>query len=85
MVSPRQTTLAIVASGQIGVSSPGRFHPANEIAKCNDLTDKPFAVKLTLLPILAAPDFPGDIKAVIEGGVKLVETAGRNRFRSCRI
>lgn len=51
---------------------------ANEIAKCHDLTDKPFAVNLTFLPIIAAPDFPGYVKAVIDGGVKVVETAGRN-------
>ena len=51
---------------------------ANEIAKCNDLTDKPFAVNLTFLPVLKEPDYPGYVKAIIEGGVKVVETAGRN-------
>ncbi len=51
---------------------------ANEIAKCNDLTDKPFAVNLTFLPIVTTPDYPGYVKAIIEGGVKVVETAGRS-------
>jgi len=51
---------------------------ASEIAKCNDLTDKPFAVNLTFLPTVTSPDYPGYIKAIIEGGVKVVETAGRN-------
>lgn len=51
---------------------------ANEIAKCNDLTDKPFAVNLTFLPTVASPDYPGYVKAIIQGGVKVVETAGRN-------
>ncbi len=51
---------------------------ANEIAKCKDLTDKPFAVNLTFLPTVNAPDYPGYVKAIIEGGVKVVETAGRN-------
>ncbi|MEM6545571.1 MAG: nitronate monooxygenase family protein [Pseudomonadota bacterium] len=51
---------------------------ANEIAKCNDLTDKPFAVNLTFLPIVNTPDYPGYVNAIIEGGVKVVETAGRN-------
>lgn len=51
---------------------------ANEIAKCNDLTDKPFAVNLTFLPTVSSPDYPGYIKSIIEGGVKVVETAGRN-------
>ncbi len=51
---------------------------ANEIAKCKDMTDKPFAVNLTFLPTVNAPDYPGYVKATIEGGVKVVETAGRN-------
>ena len=51
---------------------------ANEIAKCRDLTDKPFAVNLTFLPTVSSPDYPGYVKAIIEGGVTVVETAGRN-------
>lgn len=51
---------------------------ANEIARCRDMTDKPFAVNLTFLPSLSSPDYPGYIKAIIEGGVKYVETAGRS-------
>lgn len=51
---------------------------ANEIAKCRDLTDKPFGVNLTFLPTLNPPDYPAYIKSIIDGGVKIVETAGRN-------
>ena len=51
---------------------------ANEIARCKDMTDKPFAVNLTFLPSLKQPDYPGYVKAIIEGGVNVVETAGRN-------
>jgi len=51
---------------------------ANEIARCHDMTDKPFGVNLTILPTLTPPDYPGLVKAVIDGGVKVVETAGRN-------
>lgn len=50
----------------------------NEIRKCKLLTDKPFAVNLTFLPSLATPDYPGYVKVIIEEGVKVVETAGRN-------
>ncbi len=42
------------------------------------MTDKPFGVNLTFLPALKAPDYPGYIRAIVEGGVKIVETAGRN-------
>ncbi len=51
---------------------------AKEIAKCNELTDKPFGVNLTFLPTVSSPDYPGYIKAIIEGGVRIVETAGRS-------
>ncbi|MEL7188449.1 MAG: nitronate monooxygenase family protein [Pseudomonadota bacterium] len=51
---------------------------ANEIARCKDMTDKPFGVNITILPTLTPPDYPGIVKAVIEGGVPVVETAGRN-------
>lgn len=51
---------------------------AKEIAKCNGLTEKPFGVNLTFLPGFAAPPYPEYIKAIIEGGVKIVETAGRS-------
>lgn len=51
---------------------------ANEIARCKDMTDKPFGVNITFLPSLTPPDYPAIVKTVIEGGVKIVETAGRN-------
>ncbi len=51
---------------------------AEEIAKCREMTDKPFGVNLTFLPMVNTPDYPGYVKAIIEGGVKAVETAGNN-------
>lgn len=51
---------------------------SNEIARCHEMTDKPFGVNLTFLPTVTTPDYPGYIRAIIEGGVKIVETAGRN-------
>jgi nitronate monooxygenase len=42
------------------------------------MTDKPFAVNLTFLPSLTPPDYPGLIKEIIDAGVPVVETAGRN-------
>jgi nitronate monooxygenase len=51
---------------------------ANEIRRCRELTDKPFGVNLTFLPIVSTPDYPGYIRAIVEGGVKVVETAGNN-------
>ncbi|MCK1387068.1 nitronate monooxygenase family protein [Bradyrhizobium sp. 21] len=51
---------------------------AKEIARCRDMTDKPFGVNLTFLPTFAAPPYPEYIAAIVEGGVKSVETAGRS-------
>jgi nitronate monooxygenase len=51
---------------------------SKEIARCHKMTDQPFGVNLTFLPTVAAPDYPGFIKAIIDGGIKIVETAGRN-------
>jgi NAD(P)H-dependent flavin oxidoreductase YrpB (nitropropane dioxygenase family) len=51
---------------------------ANEIARCKDMTDKPFGVNLTFLPILNQPDYPGLVRVIIKGGVSVVETAGNN-------
>ena len=51
---------------------------AAEISKCRAMTDKPFGVNLTFLPMVNTPDYPGYVRAIIEGGVKAVETAGNN-------
>jgi NADH:quinone reductase (non-electrogenic) len=51
---------------------------AKEIARCRDMTDKPFGVNLTFLPAFTAPPYPEYIAAIVEGGVKIVETAGRS-------
>ncbi len=61
-----------------GLTQPNPDALANEIARCRAMTDKPFGVNLTFLPIVNTPDYPGYIRAIIEGGVKIVETAGNN-------
>ena len=51
---------------------------AKEIVRCRKMTGKPFGVNLTFLPTVTSPDYPGYIDAIIDNGVKIVETAGRN-------
>ena len=51
---------------------------AKEIARCRDMTDKPFGVNLTFLPTFSAPPYPEYIAAIKEGGIRIVETAGRS-------
>lgn len=73
---------AVSNAGGLGIitgltqKTPGDL--ANEIARCRDMTDKPFGVNLTFLPTVNAPDYPGYVRAIIEGGVTVVETAGNN-------
>ena len=61
-----------------GLTQPSPKDLANEIARCHDMTDKPFGVNLTFLPGFANPDYPGYIQSIVDGGVKIVETAGRS-------
>ena len=42
---------------------------AKEIARCRDMTDKPFGVNLTFLPTLSSPPYPEYIGAIRDGGV----------------
>lgn len=49
-----------------------------EIKRCKTLTSKPFGVNLTFLPTVTSPDYPGYIRAILDNGIKAVETAGNN-------
>lgn len=49
-----------------------------EIARCKDMTSAPIGVNLTFLPTLSPPDYPAYVQEIIKGGIKVVETAGRN-------
>jgi nitronate monooxygenase len=51
---------------------------AAEIARCQAMTDKPIGVNITFLPTLTPPDYPGLFQAIIDSGVRIVETAGNN-------
>jgi len=51
---------------------------AREIARCREMTDQPIGVNLTFLPTFSKPPYPEYIAALIEGGVRIVETAGRS-------
>lgn len=48
----------------------------SEIELCRKLTPKPFAVNLTLLPAINPPPYADYVTAIIESGIKIVETAG---------
>ena len=47
-----------------------------EIDRCRKMTDKPFGVNMTVFPTINPPDYKGYAQAIIDSGVKVVETAG---------
>ena len=51
---------------------------AAEIERCRTMTAKPFGVNLTFLPSVKPPDYPGFVRAIIDSGVTIIETAGNN-------
>ncbi len=52
-----------------------------EIERCRSMTDKPFGVNMTVFPTINAPDYKAYAQAIIDSGVKAVETAGTPAVR----
>jgi NAD(P)H-dependent flavin oxidoreductase YrpB (nitropropane dioxygenase family) len=61
-----------------GLTQPTPDALSREIARCRDMTDKPFAVNLTILPTIKPVPYKDYAQAIVDSGVKIVETAGRN-------
>nr|WP_299687931.1 nitronate monooxygenase family protein [Hydrocarboniphaga sp.] len=59
-----------------GLSQPTPEALAREIARCRTMTDQPFGVNMTVFPTITPPPYSEYIDAIIEGGIKIVETAG---------
>jgi nitronate monooxygenase len=77
----RATLVSAVANaGALGfitaLTQPTPEDLTKEIKKCKEMTDKPFGVNLTILPALKPPPYAEYRQAIIESGVKIVETAG---------
>jgi nitronate monooxygenase len=77
----RATLVSAVANaGALGfitaLTQPTPEDLTKEIARCRDWTDKPFGVNLTILPAIVPPPYAEYRAAIIESGVKIVETAG---------
>lgn len=73
---------AVANAGGLGMitslTQPTPADLATEIRRCREMTSKPFGVNVTFLPSVRPPDYPGYIRAIIDGGIKVVETAGNN-------
>jgi nitronate monooxygenase len=73
---------AVANAGALGfitaLTQPTPEALLKEIMRCRDMTDKPFGVNLTILPTINPVPYDEYREAIIEGGVKIVETAGNN-------
>jgi nitronate monooxygenase len=71
---------AVANAGALGfitaLTQPNPEELTREIGRCRDLTDKPFGVNLTILPAIKPPPYAEYRQAIIEAGIKIVETAG---------
>ena len=64
-----------------GLTQPDAKSLAAEIERCRGMTDKPFAVNMTVFPTINPPDYKAYTQAIIDSGIKIVETAGTPAVR----
>ena len=73
---------AVANAGALGfltaLTQPSPEALTAEIARTRGMTDKPFGVNLTILPTLKPVPYEEYAQAIVESGVKIVETAGNN-------
>ncbi|MFM5885689.1 MAG: NAD(P)H-dependent flavin oxidoreductase [Novosphingobium sp.] len=64
-----------------GLTQPSAGALAAEIERCRAMTDKPFGVNMTVFPTINPPDYKAYAQAIIDSGIKIVETAGTPAVR----
>ncbi len=81
-LSKAELASAVSNAGGLGIITALSFDKpeklAEEIDKCKDMTDKPFGVNITFLPTLRPVNYEAYIDVIIDKGIKIMETAGRN-------
>ena len=79
-VGRAELVAAVANAGALGfitaLTQPTPEALEGEIARCRTMTDKPFGVNLTILPSITPPPYAEYRQAIIEAGIKIVETAG---------
>ena len=73
---------AVSNAGGLGIitalTQPTPEALAAEIVRCRDMTDRPFGVNLTILPAFREVPYADYVRVIVDSGVRIVETAGRN-------
>ncbi len=81
-VGRAELAAAVSNAGGLGIltalTQPSPDDLRREIDRCRSMTDKPFGVNLTILPSVNPPPYAEYRKAIIESGIRIVETAGHN-------
>ena len=81
-VGRAELVAAVAEAGALGfitaLTQPTPEDLVREIERTRELTDKPFGVNLTILPSIDPPPYAEYRQAIIDSGVKIVETAGSN-------
>jgi NAD(P)H-dependent flavin oxidoreductase YrpB (nitropropane dioxygenase family) len=71
---------AVSNAGGLGIltalTQPSPAALRDEIERCRSMTKKPFGVNMTVFPTVNSPDYKAYAQAIIDSGVKIVETAG---------
>ena len=84
-VGTAEMASAVSNAGGLGIittlTQPSPQALRDEIERCRSLTDKPFGVNLTVFPTINSPDYNAYADAVVESGVKIMETAGTPAVR----
>ena len=81
-VGTAELASAVSNAGGLGIltalTQPTPEDLRKEIARCRTMTDQPFGVNLTILPAITPPPYAEYVDAIIESGIKIVETAGNS-------
>ena len=81
-VGTAELASAVANAGGLGIltalTQPTPEDLRKEIERCRSMTEQPFGVNLTILPAITPPPYAEYLDAIIESGVKIVETAGNN-------
>jgi nitronate monooxygenase len=76
---------AVSNAGGLGIitalTQPSPEALRDEIERTRSMTTKPFGVNMTIFPTINSPDYKAYAQAIIDGGVKVVETAGTPAVR----
>lgn len=81
-VGRAELAAAVSNAGGLGIitalTQPTPEDLSKEIDRCREMTDKPFGVNVTILPSIKPPPYQEYLQVIVDKGIKIVETAGRN-------